>query len=296
LDYRTLAARTLVQSSVVAVVVLVAVVPLALLGLGAWMVAPDVAAQWEALSGRIPVSFDALRQRLADRPWMERAVEGTARWVDLLPDGSRLMAFVGTGIASVFGAAGALLVAAVLGLFIAADPRPYAGGLLRLFPPARRSRIAEVTGAVRDVLGGWLLAKLFEMAIVGVFTTFGLWLLGIDLALVLGLITAAMAFVPNIGPFIAFLPAALIAFTDGPATLAMVALLYTTVQAVESYLLTPLLQQRMVNLPPALTIAMQFLLGFLAGALGVIVAAPLTAAALVGIRMLYVEDVIEARA
>jgi predicted PurR-regulated permease PerM len=63
-------------------------------------------------------------------------------------------------------------------------------------------------------------------------------------------------------------------------------------QALESDVLTPILQQRMVNLPPVLTIAVQVLLGVVAGAMGLIFAAPLTAAGMVAIQKWYVQDVL----
>jgi predicted PurR-regulated permease PerM len=71
-----------------------------------------------------------------------------------------------------------------------------------------------------------------------------------------------------------------------------VIILYVVIQTVESYLLTPLVQQRTVSLPPALTITAQVLLGILAGGLGIIVATPLTAALLVFVKMLYIEDIL----
>ena len=61
---------------------------------------------------------------------------------------------------------------------------------------------------------------------------------------------------------------------------------------VENYLVTPLVQQRMVNLPPVAAIAAVTLVGALFGVLGLIVATPMAVALLVAVRMLYVEDVL----
>ena len=71
-------------------------------------------------------------------------------------------------------------------------------------------------------------------------------------------------------------------------------LLYLVIQTVESYLLTPLLQQRVVSLPPALTVSAQILMAVLLGGLGLALATPLTAVSLVLVKMLYVEDVLNA--
>ncbi|HET7060864.1 MAG TPA: AI-2E family transporter, partial [Nitrosospira sp.] len=68
--------------------------------------------------------------------------------------------------------------------------------------------------------------------------------------------------------------------------------LYMGIQALETYVLTPLLTQKMVDLPPALVITMEILMGVLAGGLGLVLATPLTAAGMVMVEMVYVEDVL----
>ena len=121
-------------------------------------------------------------------------------------------------------------------------------------------------------------------------TTIGLWLLDVPLALVLGLIAALFTFIPNIGPILSAIPAVLFGLTVSPQQALYVGLLYGGIQVVESYLLTPLVQRKTIELPPALTLAAQVLLGVTFGGLGVALAAPLTAVTVVGTRMLYVED------
>jgi predicted PurR-regulated permease PerM len=97
--------------------------------------------------------------------------------------------------------------------------------------------VLEATG---DALGSWLIAKLTTMAVIGVLTALGLWLLGIDLALVLGVIAALLSFIPNFGPIASVIPAALIALATGPDKALYVLLPYAAVQTLESYLLIPI--------------------------------------------------------
>ena len=128
------------------------------------------------------------------------------------------------------------------------------------------------------------------MGIVGGITTGGLWLLGVPLAPALGLFAALAEFVPNVGPFLAFIPALVLALTESATRALAVLLLYLGVQGFESYVLTPLVEKRAVALPPALTITAQVLMAVLAGGLGLALATPLAAAALVLVQRLYVED------
>jgi predicted PurR-regulated permease PerM len=139
---------------------------------------------------------------------------------------------------------------------------------------------------------GWLIAKISSMIIVGVLTTLGLWVLGIELALILGIIAALLSFIPNLGPVIAFIPAALVSIMSGFDALLYVAILYIAVQTLESYLLTPMLQAKIADLPPALILIAQVMLGGMVGLLGGLLAAPLMVVIIVVVNMLYVQDML----
>ncbi|RPH44446.1 MAG: AI-2E family transporter [Burkholderiales bacterium] len=268
------------------------VLPLLLLGLGLWLAAPVVADQAGQLAERVPAALRQLRSTLREWEWADGLLDQRDRIGSFLPDGERAAGLIGGFFSSTFGALGNFVIALAVGLFLAAGPGVYVGGLMRLVPPARRHRTGEVLEAVQASLSAWLLAKIVAMLAIGVLTTLGLWLIGIDLALILGVVAALLSFIPNVGPIIALVPAALIGLVDGPDTLLYVVALYVGIQTVESYLLTPLLQKRMVELPPALTIGVQVVLSVIAGAAGLIFAAPLTAAGMVMVRMWYVEDLL----
>jgi predicted PurR-regulated permease PerM len=84
----------------------------------------------------------------------------------------------------------------------------------------------------------------------------------------------------------------LIAFLQGPQQALYVAVLYLVLQSVDGYLLTPLVDRRSVELPPVLTITAQVILGLAFGFIGIILASPLTAVAMILIKMLYIEDLL----
>jgi predicted PurR-regulated permease PerM len=89
----------------------------------------------------------------------------------------------------------------------------------------------------------------------------------------------------------ALVPAALLAMMHGPDKLIYGVSLYQGIQAVESYVLTPLLQQQMVDLPPLLSSACNYWV--LVGGLRIILATPLTAAFLVLVKIIYIEDILQ---
>jgi len=178
-----------------------------------------------------------------------------------------------------------------MGLFLALSPRRYRDGVVLLFPPSRRDRAREVMNALGRTLRAWLLGQLVAMLLVGGLVYLGLWAIGLPLAFVLALFAGVLEFVPILGPVVAFIPVALIALAEGTRILLYATLIYVGVQQVESNLIVPLVQRRTVDLPPALTLTAVFVSAAAFGLLGMMVATPLAAVALVLVKMLYLDDV-----
>ncbi|MDP2246517.1 MAG: AI-2E family transporter, partial [Nitrosomonadales bacterium] len=143
---------------------------------------------------------------------------------------------------------------------------------------------------IGENLSKWLVGKAISMIIVGTVTTIGLMALGMPLALMLGIIAGLLDFIPYLGPLIAAVPAIMIALVEDPALALYVALLFTGIQLLQSYLLEPFIVRKSVTLPPALTIFMQVLLGSLFGLIGVALAIPFTVVLKVLIEMLYLKE------
>lgn len=253
--------------------------------------APAIASQIDELAAELPERLDELRDRFEAVSWGERMLERLTPEQFLSAEGRSAAA---TAVSSTFGALGGLLVVFIVGIYGAIDPGPYRRGFLLLLAPSIRERGEEVMLEVVGTLRNWIGAQLMAMAIVGVLTGLGLWIAGVPLALLLGLIAAILAFIPNIGPIIAIVPALLLAFPEGIAAMAWVVAIYVGVQMLESYLITPLIQQEKVSLPAIVVIAIQVLFGALFGLLGLAMAMPLAAAAMTLIRELYVRDYLEA--
>lgn len=177
----------------------------------------------------------------------------------------------------------------VIGLFLGANPSLYRNGLVQLVPTAHREKAGELLKDLRRCLTGWFLGQLIPMSVLGIATLVGLWLLGIPLAFTLGLFTGLMLFVPYAGAVLAFLPTALLAFTQSPMLMLYVTILYLGIHMAEAYVITPLAQRYAVRLPPALTLLSQLFMWKVAGLLGVLVTTPLAAVSLVVIQRLYMK-------
>jgi predicted PurR-regulated permease PerM len=186
----------------------------------------------------------------------------------------------------------ALVVVLFTGMFLAFDPTLYVRGAIRLIPPGYRERGGEVIGAIGYTLKWWLIGQGITMVVIATATWIGLMILGVPLALVLGVIAGLFNFIPNFGPLFSMVPATLLALTISPGTAVGVIILFMVLQNLEGNLLTPLIQRKAVDLPPAIGIIAQILLGILVGAVGLMLAWPLAAAVVVAVKMLYVEDVL----
>ena len=196
-----------------------------------------------------------------------------------------------TGIATtLYGVLTDLLLVLVAAIYFAVNPQMYTRGILLLIPKGKSLRVSEVVDESGRVLGYWLIGQVFVMVFVGVMVTFGLWLIGIPLALVLGVISGTLEFIPIFGPVVAAVPGILIAMTGGWAQALYAALVYLIVQEIEANVLVPLIQKVTVEVPPALVVLALVAFGSLFGFLGILVATPMTALLILWVRRLYVED------
>jgi predicted PurR-regulated permease PerM len=213
----------------------------------------------------------------------------------LLSDAGNILGPAAAVVLGLFNALGNGLVIAFFGLAFAADPGSYRDGVLRFVPPHRRWRGARVLDGAGETLRHWLFGQLVTMAVIFLCTWGGLTFLGVGGALILGLQAGLLAFVPTVGPLVAGLVILLASLASGPTAMLGALGVYLAVQTLESYLLTPLIQKRALDIPPATIFAGQLLLGVLFGLWGIALALPMMAVIKVLLEQLYVEDTLGER-
>ncbi|QCR24662.1 AI-2E family transporter [Pontibacter sp. SGAir0037] len=259
-----------------------------------WLVAPTVGEQVQELRETIPASLSQVQEWLKGRSWGERLVDQLPQDMEkALPEQEKLVTGLTGAFSSTLGFLADLLIVVITSLFLASSPTLYTQGLVRLFPVRKRQRLLEVLAKCYSTLRKWLVGMFLSMAIIGVSSAIGYSLIGLPMAFALALIAFLFAFVPNIGPWVAGVPAVLIGLTAGGQMALYVLLIYGGIQMIESYLITPIIFKRTVDLPPALLLFFQVLLGILQGGLGLLLAAPILAVAMVLVQELYVKDVLE---
>lgn len=177
----------------------------------------------------------------------------------------------------------------VTGIYLCVEPRTYVRGLVSLVPHEGRERFESALYNVGADLRGWILGTVINMLIIGTMTAVGLVFLGIPAPLVLGLIAFFLEFIPFYGPILSAIPAVAVALlTSGESALAVI-ILYTVIQQAEGHLLQPLVMRGAVRLPPALTVLIGAFMSILFGFLGLVLAVPLLATAIVLTKRLYIQ-------
>ncbi len=215
-------------------------------------------------------------------------VEGWANARGIMPKGGpdvgaigkQLMGSLGqltSAVGVALGGISSLAMIIVLGLFFAAEPRMYERGFAWLLPADKRAGFFETSADMARTLRRLMAGRLLGMAVEGVFVSIALWLVGVPFALLLGLITGILAFLPNIGAIVSGVLIVLVGFSQGSHIGLLAAGVYVAVQMLDGYLIVPMVARKSVDLPPALVLGMQLLLGALFGLLGLMFADPIVA-------------------
>ena len=187
-------------------------------------------------------------------------------------------------------AVGNFFIVLFLGLAFAAQPEVYRNGLLFMAPARHRARATIIVDRISETLERWLIAQILTMAAVFLITWIGLMLIGIQSSFILGIQAGLLAFIPTLGALIAGLIVVLASFASGWVAAASALILFLGVHALESYVLTPILQRQALDIPPATLFAFQILLGVVFGIWGLALALPLMAIVKVMIEHFKADD------
>lgn len=245
----------------------------------------QVRTQFSNVVERLPFAVDNFAKNLG----LGAVSDDISEMMTNAPAGGLAARLAGIGGAILNGLGNFLLVV-IAGIYIAADPRLYARGLVKLFPKRHHERVEESLDASGQVLRLWLVSQLIAMACVAVLSTTAYWLIGLPSPIGLGLIAGIMDFIPFLGPILGALPAVLIAFTvSGDAALWTV-LAVLAIQQIEGNVIQPLVARSVISIPPAMALFAILVGSILFGTLGLIFGFPLAIVAYVLVKKLYVRE------
>lgn len=251
-----------------------------------WLWSVQFGDQAAGLSRALPALLDDIQAKMEastlTRPLLRAAQTASG--------GPRVAALVG-GLAIGTGQALFNFIILLVGsIFFAIQPRLYLDGLLLLVPRAGRDEVKRAVLESGNALELWLLSQIVLMTTMGTLIGFGLWLAGLQSAAALGLLAGLSEFIPYVGPTLAMLPALALGAAEGGDRVIWVLVAFFGVRMMQSNFITPLVQRRVVNIPPALTLFAIIGFGFVFGTFGIFFSAPLVVVTYVLVKQLYVRD------
>lgn len=258
----------------------------ALLGLLLWFMGTTIQHQIAELSDKLPQTVNSVKAKMSSSPIGQKILQSVSG-----DNSQKLMATAQTFFSTSFGVLGDIYIIMFLGIFFTANPSMYKNGILVLVPAGHKETGKHIINRISLALKGWLKGLMVSMVLVTIMISTGLLIIGVPVAMVLGLITGLLEVVPNFGSVLAMIPGVLLALTISTNTGIIVALLYITSQTITANIVNPLIQKKMINLPPALTLISQLIMGAISGALGIILAVPLLAITVILVDELYVKTI-----
>lgn len=228
-----------------------------------------------------------------------------AGWLSQSPIGAKLVSAVQSAyagsraaqdVSGLLQGAGTLLLNVVLlivgALFFAADPGIYKRGILMLVPQPQRPAFTEALDDVAETLRLWLRTQLILMTTMGVLVGIGLWIVGVPSSAALGLLAGLSEFVPYIGPTAAMLPALGLAATVSTHSVIGTLVTYAVVRLIQTNFITPFVQQRVIDIPPAVTLFSIIGIGIVFGLYALFFSAAMLVVIFTLIRTLYLREMI----
>jgi predicted PurR-regulated permease PerM len=172
-----------------------------------------------------------------------------------------------------------LFLAPVLAIYILIDLEKFKTNMIGLTPPKNQEEVAFVGGEVGGALGSFVRGQLLVAVIVGIMSSFGMWIIDLPFWLLIGIISGFLNLIPFLGPIVGGALAALVALLSGDPWQAVWAIvIMVLVQQIDNHLITPMVQRTRVHLSPLVIVLALVIGGSVAGLLGVLVAVPVTAA------------------
>ncbi len=245
----------------------------------------QVRAQFSNVVERLPFALDNFAKNLGIGP----VSDDLSEIMNNAPTGGMAARLAGIGGVILDGLADFILVV-IAGIYIAAAPRIYQQGFVKLFPIRHHEKVESSLQASGQALKLWLTSQLIAMACVAVLSTIAYWLIGLPSALALGLIGGLADFIPFLGPILGALPAVLIAFSVSGEAALWTVLAVLAIQQIEGNIIFPLVARSVISIPPALALFAILIGSVLFGTLGLIFGFPLAVLTYVLVKKLYVRE------
>jgi predicted PurR-regulated permease PerM len=236
---------------------------------------PAVVVQVEAIAERAPEWIEQIQNWLVDLDLVPAMPDLIDRMLDEIGRIARTLVAVPLLIISGFFE---IFLVLVISIYFLLEGPAIERFVRSLFPEGRGDRVVNVLKLIAQAMGGFVRGVAINAFAIGVLAYIGLSIIGLDFALVLGLMAGVFEIIPYLGPILAAIPILIVAFLDSVTTGLITLAFIVVLQQFESYVLTPNVMKTQTRVTPLLVVLALVLGGALGGLLGVLVAVPLAAA------------------
>lgn len=186
---------------------------------------------------------------------------------------TRTLSVVSTTISFLLG----MMVIPFWLFYILHDQKRVSDGLFSLVPERYRADVSNVLHITDDILSAYIRGQLLLCLVIGAMATIGLFIVGVDFALLLGIVAGLFEFLPFIGPILGAIPALVVALIQSPTTALWTLVVFLFIQQVENIFLAPRIAGESVKLHPALVMVVLVVGNEALGIWGMLIAVPFTA-------------------
>ena len=183
-----------------------------------------------------------------------------------------------------------LVVVPVLAYYFLKDWSILKDKIVSLFTVESRERVRKIIEEMSLVISAYIRGQVIISIIIGIFVFSGMYLLGVDYPLVLGLLAACTESIPIIGPIVGSVPAIMLAYLISPTLAFKVIIFYILVQFIENQIVVPNIMGHTIDLHPVVIIISLLIGGQLWGIIGMMLAVPAAALLRVLIKQLWITN------
>jgi len=257
---------------------------LLIIAAGVWIFGSQVSSEFSNVTTLVRVGATEVQQA------MSASATGKFILEKLGSTNISITGVLGTLASTLIAAVAAVVVIVISAGYLAGEPSVYRVGVVRLFSPEYRDWADETLVDVGRALRFFLLGQFMQMVVIGLLAALATWLIGLPSPLALGVIAGITEFVPYLGPIAAAIPAVLVAVTLGFSHTVWTVIAYILIHQAEGNLIMPIIQRRMIYIPPALMLLGIAGIALIAGWVGLLLAAPIVVAIFVIVQKAYVRD------
>ncbi|WP_228618076.1 AI-2E family transporter [Exiguobacterium sp.] len=241
-----------------------------------------------SIAKELQVQIFAVRDSLMENEFLSRFVnENDDMFTEFTNNVTAYLGDIFGNVASSVGRLVGFITSAVITIvvipfmliYMLLDGKRLPDSIVKWLPKSYESETRKILNDMHTTVKNYVHAQLLVAFFVGITSLIGLWIVGVDYAILLALFMMVTNIIPYVGPFLGAAPAVVVAFIQEPIMAVWVIVVIIIVQQIESNVISPLIQGKSLKVHPLTIIIVLLVAGNLAGIIGMLIAVPTYAVA-----------------